>query len=75
MDVSRIVIEDEEARGVLPLKSEKRLKAKDSSPSVSLSSAKECEKEQFPDLSTVQEPEREPDEKSSLLTLLPEIAQ
>ena len=75
VEVSRIVIDDEEARGVLPLASENRLKIKDSSPSVSLSSTREWEKEQVPELSTEHEPERKPEEKSALLTLLPEIAQ
>ena len=75
MDVSRMVMEEEEARGVLPLASEKRLKRKDSLASVSLSCARECEKEQEPELLDVQEPVREPEEKSALLTLLPEMAQ
>ena len=51
---------------VLPLSSEKRLKAKDSSPSVSLSSARDG-RWNSPTLSIIQE-HREPVEKSSLLT-------
>ena len=40
-DVSLIVMEEEEARGVLLLAFEKRLMEKDSSPSVFLSEARE----------------------------------
>ena len=75
LDVSRMVMEEEEARGVLRLASEKRLKRKDSLASVSLSCAREWEKEQEPELLIVHAPESAPEEKSALLTLLPEIAQ